>query len=410
MRRSWCSAPAAVSACHQPARQLLGATVTGGGASSPEKLAAAEAEGATRLVDHTAGDLRQALREQPPMAPTWWSTRSAATWVEPALRSLHYGGRFVTVGSASGTILRCRSTWCCSRAARSAFEFLSFMVNQPDDAARNEAELLDLLASGRVRPTSAPAFDRAADALALVGSGGGAGQGRRRRGPGAEGRPLTVRWGSVGARGHRPRVRRGDDLVDDGRITAVASSAQERADAFAAEFRSTAPTATSGPSPTTLPWDAVYVATVAAATRPRPCSLEAGKAVLCEKPFAPNATQARALADAAATNGVFCMEALWSRFLRPTWRSATCFRGRIGEVLQVDAEFALRWLLRPAPPPLSTSPPAAAAPDLGIYPVQLSAPRPRTREAVVAAGRVGTTGVDEQVAAVLRRRATASAW
>jgi len=157
---------------------LLGATVTAV-ASSPEKLAAAEAEGATRLVDHTAGDLRQALREQLPDGADVVVDPVGGDLAEPALRSLHYGGRFVTVGFASGTIPRVPLNLVLLKGSQiRAFEFLSFMVNQPDDAARNEAELLDLLASGRVRPHIGARFplDRAADALALVGGGGAVGK------------------------------------------------------------------------------------------------------------------------------------------------------------------------------------------------------------------------------------------
>lgn len=156
----------------------LGATVTAV-ASTPEKLAAAEAEGATRLIDHRAGDLRQALREQLPGGADVVVDPVGGELTEPALRALRYGGRFVTVGFASGTIPRVPLNLVLLKGSQiRAFEFLSFMVNQPDDAARNEAELLDLLARGRVRPHIGARFplDRAADALALVGGGGAVGK------------------------------------------------------------------------------------------------------------------------------------------------------------------------------------------------------------------------------------------
>lgn len=157
---------------------LLGATVTAV-ASSPEKLAAAEAAGATRLIDHTAGDLRRALREALPDGADVVVDPVGGDLAEPALRALRYGGRFVTVGFASGTIPRVPLNLVLLKGSQiRAFEFLSFMVNQPDAAARNEAELLDLLASGRVRPHLGARFtlDRAADALALVGGGGAVGK------------------------------------------------------------------------------------------------------------------------------------------------------------------------------------------------------------------------------------------
>ena len=41
---------------------------------------------------------------------------------------------------------------------------------------------------------------------------------------------------------------------------------------------------------------------------------ESKKAVLCEKAFALNLRQAKEMVEAAVTNKVFLMEALWSKF------------------------------------------------------------------------------------------------
>jgi predicted dehydrogenase len=69
-------------------------------------------------------------------------------------------------------------------------------------------------------------------------------------------------------------------------------------------------------------------------------AIEAGKAVLCEKPFTVNAAQAREVIAAARRRNVFVMEAMWSRFL-PALR---CVRewvetGAIGAVRAVHASF-----------------------------------------------------------------------
>ncbi len=156
----------------------LGAVVTAV-ASSAEKLAAAGAEGATRLVDHRAGDLRQALRAQLPDGADVVVDPVGGDLAEPALRALRYGGRFVTVGFASGTIPRVPLNLVLLKGCQiRGFEFLSFMVNQPDDAERNEADLLDLLAAGAICPHIGARFplERSADALALVGGGGAVGK------------------------------------------------------------------------------------------------------------------------------------------------------------------------------------------------------------------------------------------
>ncbi len=152
---------------------VLGASVTAV-ASSPEKLAVAEAQGATRLVDHRAGDLRAALREVLPEGADVVVDPVGGDLAEPALRALRWGGRFVTVGYASGTIPRIPLNLVLLKGVHIVgFQFLSFATHCPDEMARNEAELLDLLASGRTRPHIGATFtlDQVAAALRYVADG-----------------------------------------------------------------------------------------------------------------------------------------------------------------------------------------------------------------------------------------------
>jgi predicted dehydrogenase len=131
--------------------------------------------------------------------------------------------------------------------------------------------------------------------------------------------------------------------------------------------------------------------------------IEAGKPVLCEKPLALNARQARRMVDAAQAHGVFLMEAVWSRFL-PAYRAVADLvsSGRIGEPLVVEADFGFR---RPATLEHRLFDPhlgGGALLDLGIYPLQLcSLTFGGAPDRVVADGVIGETGVDEVVAAVL---------
>ena len=75
--------------------------------------------------------------------------------------------------------------------------------------------------------------------------------------------------------------------------------------------------------------DAVYVAT------PHPlhaenalAAIEAGKHVLVEKPFTMNAAEAASVVEAARAAGVFCMEAMWTRFLPHIGAHPRAARGR----------------------------------------------------------------------------------
>jgi NADPH2:quinone reductase len=145
----------------------LGATVTAV-ASSPEKLEAAKACGATRLIDHRAGDLRQALREALPGGADVVIDPVGGDLAEPALRALHYGGRFVTVGYAGGAIPRIPLNLVLLKGIHIlGFQFRDFAMHQPADTARNDRELLDLLAEGRAAPLIGAEFDLADVAAAL---------------------------------------------------------------------------------------------------------------------------------------------------------------------------------------------------------------------------------------------------
>ncbi len=152
---------------------VLGATVTAV-ASSAEKLAVAEAQGATRLIDHRAGDLRQALRAALPDGADVVVDPVGGDLAEPALRALRWAGRFVTVGYASGTIPRIPLNLVLLKGVHIlGFQFLSFATHCPDEMARNEAELLDLLAAGRAQPHIGATFalDQVVAALRYVADG-----------------------------------------------------------------------------------------------------------------------------------------------------------------------------------------------------------------------------------------------
>ncbi len=146
---------------------ILGATVTAV-ASSGAKLRAASSHGASRLIDHRSGDLRQALREAVPDGTDVVVDPVGGDLAEPALRSLRWGGRFVTVGYASGVVPRIPLNLVLLKGIRIlGFEFRSFVTRAPGELRRNEEELLGLLASGRALPHIGAEFPLGKVAAAL---------------------------------------------------------------------------------------------------------------------------------------------------------------------------------------------------------------------------------------------------
>ncbi|HXK22815.1 MAG TPA: NADPH:quinone oxidoreductase family protein [Myxococcota bacterium] len=152
---------------------ILGARVTAV-ASSAGKLDVAKAHGATQLVDHKAGDLRQALKSALPKGCDVVIDPVGGDLSEPALRSLRWGGRFVTVGFASGTIPRIPLNLVLLKGCQIlGFQMRDFATHAMDEMRRNDRELMELLASRRALPHLGAAFglDDAVAALRYVADG-----------------------------------------------------------------------------------------------------------------------------------------------------------------------------------------------------------------------------------------------
>ncbi|MFA5676068.1 MAG: Gfo/Idh/MocA family oxidoreductase [Christensenellales bacterium] len=100
--------------------------------------------------------------------------------------------------------------------------------------------------------------------------------------------------------------------------------------------------------------------------------LEAGCAVVCEKPLASNAREAQAMADKAREKKLFFMEGIWTRFF-PAFKKALYWikNGYIGKPLMVHAVFGYggrdksEWRF-------SRDMAGGALMDVGIYPLSLA--------------------------------------
>jgi predicted dehydrogenase len=135
-----------------------------------------------------------------------------------------------------------------------------------------------------------------------------------------------------------------------------------------------------------------------------------GKPVLCEKPFAMSAEEAIDIANAATQKGVFCMEAMWSRFLPLMVRVRHMIAsGLIGELTSVTADFGLRQTPKTNPRLFSESLGGGATRDLGVYPISIAIEYLGTPERTHLECFRGNSGVDERVMGVLKFASGASA-
>ena len=142
----------------------LGASVTAV-ASSAEKLDVAASYGARYLINHRSATLRDALREALPEGADAVVDPVGGDLSEPALRSLRRGGRFVTVGFASGDIPRIPLNLVLVKGiAVLGFQFQDVPA---DEFTRNEDELRGLLVGGEVRPHVGAVYPLAETVTAL---------------------------------------------------------------------------------------------------------------------------------------------------------------------------------------------------------------------------------------------------
>jgi predicted dehydrogenase len=149
--------------------------------------------------------------------------------------------------------------------------------------------------------------------------------------------------------------------------------------------------------------DVVYVATPHSAhyQAARLC-LEAGKAVLCEKPLTLTSRSAESLVAIARERGVFLMEAMWTKALPAIRRlQEIVAAGEIGDVTAVYADFAVPGPTDPEHRLRAPELGGGALLDLGVYPVTFAHMFLGVPDRISAMGTLTPAGVDENTALLL---------
>ena len=211
----------------------------------------------------------------------------------------------------------------------------------------------------------------------------------------------TFKWGILGPGGIARAFAKDLQLLEGHEVAAVGSRTLSNAQEFAKTFGGTAYGSYEElvADPTV---DAIYVAT------PHPShkenvitALNAGKPVLCEKPFAVNANEAREMVAAAEKNGVALMEAMWARFL-PHYADVReiIASGVLGQILTVQADHGQRLADRNIPRLVEPSLAGGALLDLGIYPVSFAHMILGNPAKITASAVLTDKGVDAQTSMI----------
>ena len=152
---------------------------------------------------------------------------------------------------------------------------------------------------------------------------------------------MTVRWGFIGAgyvasRAMAPAVH----IADNAELYAVASRDRQRSETLEPKVvHDSYQDLIDDPHV-----DAVYISLTNVQHKQWVlAALEAGKHVLCEKPLAMNADEARLMMEAAERNERLLVEAVWTRWQPRMQRMAEVVRsGDLGDVVNVSSSFTFQ--------------------------------------------------------------------
>lgn len=185
----------------------------------------------------------------------------------------------------------------------------------------------------------------------------------------------TIKWGIVGPGNIANKFAKAIKNVSGAELTAVASRSEEKGRAFAEKYNIPNVFADYEEMAVSPLVDAVYIAT------PHPfhklCAeifLNAKKHVLCEKPVCVNAKHAAELTECAKKNGVFLMEAMWTRFLPAIAEALKIAQsGEIGEIRGVKADFCYFLTPEEEPKLYKNDMAGGSLLDVGVYGLNFAA-------------------------------------
>ena len=155
--------------------KALGATVLAA-VSTPDKAAAAKANGADYIIDTATPNLRDALREQVFAAVGGQGVDVIVDSVggdvfDAGMRAIAWSGRIVVVGFAGGRIPEIKAGHILVKnIAVIGLQFSDYRDREPEKCRQVRQRLFDLYSAGRLKPQVMATYplERHAEALALV--------------------------------------------------------------------------------------------------------------------------------------------------------------------------------------------------------------------------------------------------
>ncbi len=178
-----------------------------------------------------------------------------------------------------------------------------------------------------------------------------------------------IRWGVAGPGIIARKFAEAIENVPLAELSGVASTSKERAERFALEFSVPNVFSSYAEMAESSLIDAVYVSTAHPFHKSSAeIFIKAGIPVLCEKPICVNATQAKEICTLAKDNGVFLMEAMWTRFLTSIRKMKELIAaGEIGKPMSLTADFCYSIEREEDPKLFENSLAGGSLLDVGVY-------------------------------------------
>ena len=216
-----------------------------------------------------------------------------------------------------------------------------------------------------------------------------------------------IHWGILGPGRIAHKFALGLEAAQGAKLAAVGSRDLARAAAFASQHGAARAYGSYAELVADPGIEAIYVASPHSQHASHTLlSLEAGKHVLCEKPLARNAAEAKRMIAAARANDRVLMEAVWTRFLPALVHVRDLLaKGAIGEVRMLQADFGFRVAVDPTSRLFAPELAGGALLDLGVYPLNLAFMVCGEPLEIHTLANLGSTGVDEEAAILLRHAA-----
>lgn len=210
----------------------------------------------------------------------------------------------------------------------------------------------------------------------------------------------TIRWGIMGPGSIARRFTEGLKALPDADLAAVGSRDKSRAEAFATEHGYKRTHGSYQELVNDPEVDVIYVATPHNGHY-EGCmmALDAGKAVLCEKPFMMNSKQSAEVIAKARANKLFLMEGMWTRCFPIFDKLRSLLKEEvIGKVWLLDVDFGFRAGYNPESRLFDPVKGGGGLMDVGVYCVSLASMIFGTPDKVEGMATLGLSGVDEVAA------------